>query len=313
MKKNAFTLLELLGVVIILGVLTLITFPIILNQIKDAKQGIKDSTKTLIIDAAKDYYEDNTNNFEKIEGITYCIDIKTLTDENYLRRNLKNENRNNIHTNKKVKLIFHNNKFNYEIVDSCTHYTVTFDANGGSVDIDSKEVIENSVYGTLPTPTRAGYTFMGWNGKNLLNIDKMTNDALINNNDGTYTIWYKSTGRYSEYFDVDIPENTKLIMNYELLEYNGTYPAPLQIVGTGDGNAFYISNKNSVKNVNINISKIRIYQEGTQPIGTYTKFKNLQLEEGNVATEYEPYFVTSKTKVTRNFNHTLKAIWKENE
>ena len=125
MKKNAFTLLELLGVVIILGVLTLITFPIILNQIKDAKQGIKDSTKTLIIDAAKDYYEDNTNNYEKTEGITYCIDIKTLTDENYLSRNLKNENLNNIDTSKKVKLIFHNNKFDYDIKDTCQNNSLT--------------------------------------------------------------------------------------------------------------------------------------------------------------------------------------------
>lgn len=125
MKKNAFTLLELLGVVIILGVLSLITFPIILNQIKNAKQGIKDSTKTLIIDAAKDYYEDNTNNYEKIEGMTYCIDIKTLTDENYLNKNLKNENLNNIDTNKKVKLIFHNNKFDYDVTDTCQNNSLT--------------------------------------------------------------------------------------------------------------------------------------------------------------------------------------------
>ena len=125
MKNKAFTLLELLGVVIILGVLSLITFPIILNQIKNAKQGIKDSTKTLIIDAAKDYYEENTNNFDLIEGMTYCIDIKTLTDENYLNKNLKNENLNNIDTNKKVKLIYHNEKFNYEVVDTCTNNSLT--------------------------------------------------------------------------------------------------------------------------------------------------------------------------------------------
>lgn len=125
MKKNAFTLLELLGVVIILGVLSLIAFPIILNQIKDAKQGIKDSTKTIIIDAAKDYYEENTNNYERIEGMTYCIDIKTLTDNNYLNKNLKNENLNNIDTTKKVKLIYHNDKFDYDITDTCQNNVLT--------------------------------------------------------------------------------------------------------------------------------------------------------------------------------------------
>ena len=45
---------------------------------------------------------------------------------------------------------------------SNTKYTVTFNANGGSCSTASKSVISGSTYGTLPTPTRAGYTFDGW-------------------------------------------------------------------------------------------------------------------------------------------------------
>ncbi len=41
-------------------------------------------------------------------------------------------------------------------------YTVTFDANGGTVSTTSKEVTYGSTYGTLPTPIRNGYTFKGW-------------------------------------------------------------------------------------------------------------------------------------------------------
>jgi len=41
-------------------------------------------------------------------------------------------------------------------------YTVTFNPNGGSVSTGSKTVTFNSTYGTLPTPTRANYTFLGW-------------------------------------------------------------------------------------------------------------------------------------------------------
>lgn len=40
-------------------------------------------------------------------------------------------------------------------------YTVTFDANGGSVSPTSKTVTYDASY-TLPTPTRTGYTFAGW-------------------------------------------------------------------------------------------------------------------------------------------------------
>lgn len=41
-------------------------------------------------------------------------------------------------------------------------YTVTFNANGGNVTETSKQVTYDSSYGTLPTPTRTGYTFIGW-------------------------------------------------------------------------------------------------------------------------------------------------------
>lgn len=41
-------------------------------------------------------------------------------------------------------------------------YTVKFNANGGSVTTASKSVTYNSTYGTVPTPTRTGYTFKGW-------------------------------------------------------------------------------------------------------------------------------------------------------
>ncbi len=41
-------------------------------------------------------------------------------------------------------------------------YTVTFNANGGSVSPASKDVTYDSAYGTLPTPDFEGYSFNGW-------------------------------------------------------------------------------------------------------------------------------------------------------
>lgn len=40
--------------------------------------------------------------------------------------------------------------------------TITFNANGGTVKTKSKSVYTYSTYGTLPTPTRKGYKFLGW-------------------------------------------------------------------------------------------------------------------------------------------------------
>ena len=41
-------------------------------------------------------------------------------------------------------------------------YKITFDANSGSVSPTSKDVTYGLTYGTLPTPTRNGYSFNGW-------------------------------------------------------------------------------------------------------------------------------------------------------
>ena len=43
-------------------------------------------------------------------------------------------------------------------------YTVTFNANGGSLGSNSptRSITEGNAVGTLPTPTRTGYTFAGW-------------------------------------------------------------------------------------------------------------------------------------------------------
>lgn len=327
MKNKGFTLIELLGVIMILAILALITFPPIIEEIKKSKSEIKGTTKVLIIDAAKDYYEDNVNNYELIEGVTYCININTLSEQGYLNKKIKDENLNNISDNKKVKMIYHNNKFDYDVVDSCTKYTVTFDANGGNVDTESKEVLENSTYGDLPTPTRAGYTFMGWNGKNMfdmtgwLNSFSKVNRGTIIKNDNLFTITATGNDAYTDTyynagsFRIAVNPNE----NYTLSWKSDSNKSGLQYVflngQSSSGNAFYKSNsrekslsfltKNDTNYINIRF--------GVSTSGESITYSNIQLEEGNTATEYEPYYVTSETKVTRNFDHTLKAIWKENE
>ena len=341
MKRKGFTLIELLGVIIILGILSMITFPIILNQIKNAKQGIKESTKTLIIDAAKDYYEDNTNNYETIEGMTYCIDTKTLIDNNYLNKKLKDEKLNDIDTTQKVKMTYHNDKFNYEVVDSCTYYTVTFDANGGSVDIDSKEVIENSVYGKLPTPTRTGYTFMGWNGRNYYNVEdsNLIANGVTKDDEDWITIKTIATQKYYNYYtnNLNVLPNTTYSSFLEIKQienltgyffiasgYQSGYGVHCQFLGLAINNSILSSNRRTIKS-----SLVTDTDFGTANAGLRTFYDNNNNKDNELITfrisvldktdsitesnfEYEPYYITPETKVVQEQNHTLKAIWKAN-
>lgn len=57
-------------------------------------------------------------------------------------------------------------------------YTVTFDANGGTVSPASRSVTRGSAIGALPTPTRSGYDFQGWYSGSTL----VTSSTVVNGN-----------------------------------------------------------------------------------------------------------------------------------
>jgi prepilin-type N-terminal cleavage/methylation domain-containing protein len=169
--KKGFTLIELLGVIVILGILVLVAFPPLLNQIKKSKQEINESTKLLIIDAAKDYVKDNENDYDEINGNTYCININTLTENNYLNEKIKDENLNNIKTTKKIKMTYKSNKFEYEVVDECDTTN-----NGISDKMIAKEI--DDIKSVLNTTTKDGIYY--YNGYGNLEKDA---DIIYTNSD----------------------------------------------------------------------------------------------------------------------------------
>lgn len=66
--------------------------------------------------------------------------------------------------------------------DEPISYTVAFNPNGGSVSTTSKTVTYGSTYGTLPSPTRTGYTFAGWytassGGSKVISTTSVTSSA----------------------------------------------------------------------------------------------------------------------------------------
>ncbi len=71
-------------------------------------------------------------------------------------------------------------KENHVLTTSWTKntYTVSFDANGGTVSTNSQKVTYDEKYGALPTPTRTGYTFDGWMlGSNIVAKDTVVKTA----------------------------------------------------------------------------------------------------------------------------------------
>ncbi|MBE6161809.1 MAG: hypothetical protein E7158_06295 [Firmicutes bacterium] len=212
---------------------------------------------------------------------------------------------------------------------------VTFDANGGTVDTESKTVMYGDNYGDLPTPTREGYIFKGWNGKNIINEKKQpyytiydeSNALNFDEQTGIFSTNAYSSSNHLVGFKTDSiqPGHTYTISmeivtvptsgaiwigfgnsSYDLYRYNNTLFYTTAGCTVGQRSSFTLSVPEGGNYANdwiagaINLNK-----------GTGLQYKNIQVEEGATATEYEPYYVTNNTKVVRHENHTLKAIWEK--
>ena len=120
MNKKGFTLVEIIGVVVILGLIALLAFPKILNMIKQSENKLSDSAKTLIYMASSQYTAKYINDFPKVEGNVYCITIEDLIKEDFLTTSIQNENLGDFGLQTKIKITINDNqKYDYIIDNSC--------------------------------------------------------------------------------------------------------------------------------------------------------------------------------------------------
>ncbi len=113
-KNRGFTLVELLGVIIILALLSLVMFPNIISSFFDVSNKLDDATKLLVIEAAKDYYADNRDN---IENLDYCVTVSNLQAAGLLSYDIKDSDGKVIPTDLIVKISNHGTK--YEVDEKC--------------------------------------------------------------------------------------------------------------------------------------------------------------------------------------------------
>jgi len=119
MKNKGFTLIELLGVIIILALLMLLVFPSIINSVKNTSDEIDDLTLELIYNASDLYIGNHIDNFPKVNGNKFIIDLSDLISEDLLPSSITTSSGEKIENNKCVQVTY-NNVYKYELKDSGT-------------------------------------------------------------------------------------------------------------------------------------------------------------------------------------------------
>ena len=217
-----------------------------------------------------------------------------------------------------------------------TKVLVTLDANGGTIpsgqdwtgqgEIATKTLTSGTTYGNLPTPTRTGYTFAGWTGKNLFNpqefyeigknyrVEKSGDDIILNTysyqEDVTQTpLSLKESTQYTLSFDwiiTAITNGTTIRTGLQFYYVDSSPRTSAVFSGVLNDNGHIAATSNINKTIEY------ISSAGWAYSGT-ARLSHIQIEEGTEETSYEPYKeYDSNTVIDNSSSHTLYAKWAEN-
>ena len=119
--KKGFTLVELICVIVLLGLVSLIAVPLILNAVNNKSGDIDEATKKIIYQATELYISNYNEDYTK--NGRYCLKLSKLMELEYLPNDLKYAMSNEeISKDNFVKIYIDNKKYAYEISSECSSY-----------------------------------------------------------------------------------------------------------------------------------------------------------------------------------------------
>lgn len=100
--KKGFTLIEMLGIITVLAVVLLVTFPVLNNSLKKMRENTTNNFTNNLKSSAETYIELNRKNFENLDkpGTEITFTIQDLYDANLLKGQIQN-----IDSSEKIKVI----------------------------------------------------------------------------------------------------------------------------------------------------------------------------------------------------------------
>ena len=116
--NKGFTLKEMIAVVIIIGLISIVSVPAVVNQLTTKKQDVSNVTEQIIFDATELYINDNSVVVFDYE----CISLDKLVNEGYLKAPIKDAiSGEEIELTKQVKAKkINSSEYEYLLTDKCT-------------------------------------------------------------------------------------------------------------------------------------------------------------------------------------------------
>ena len=169
-KEKGFTLVEIIGVIVLMGLVITIGSTTINNIKNVSREKLYNEQINRLVSVSKTWAIENTNKMPSTIGDTYQVGIDRLVEEGYLKSNEIIDVRDNSKITGCVEIAYNSvNSYDYSYVtkDSCydydTVYTITYDLDGGVLENSNPTSYRNSTPTFLiNNPTKAGYSFTGW-------------------------------------------------------------------------------------------------------------------------------------------------------
>ena len=118
MKNKGFTLAELLGVIIILGVIALISITAITNTMKENKEELYNIQINNIIVGAKTWASSHVFELPEQDGESITLTLAELKQDGFVESDITNPKTNELFSNDlKVKITKIDNNYNYEVIE----------------------------------------------------------------------------------------------------------------------------------------------------------------------------------------------------
>ena len=96
MNNKGFTLIELVGTIVILAVIALLAFPALMGMLNNGQNQVDDSVKSVLESAAEGYVNDHIDDYPKNGTQLNSVSVCTLVDEQYISLTFYKKNRESI-------------------------------------------------------------------------------------------------------------------------------------------------------------------------------------------------------------------------